>query len=471
MSKKLLFNFNREVIQDYTYVKYVGTIITATNTLEKPIKSAILKGSTKYRDIDTGEVLDAFEDGRNLELASVKMPVLTTSDTAFIDNKVALKIDATSNPSGQIAINTVNGYKIQLNNPSSVADVGFNGDYLITGKDTYFSCDYNDKIYACEVIYEQHAISYSNVWGFFVSETGFQVHQTIRSIVSKTAGWLETSNPVFEYNQKNHVLFVNDFENKTKSIFLNGVRIAHKERVSFAAGDFEKKTITFLQNITGKIYKFTLYNQPLTDEEIIAIFKYEDKTNKTNILTVNEPIELRGIGEVKDELNLLTGEVTERIGEVVFDGSEDWKQWWHLSKTVGFMLTIGVSGSNRTNSIANSLTFGNINGGGDANDIEGYNFSGDKILIRLNKTKLNGEFTDYSDEQLVAFKNYLSQNPITIQYQLATESIKTVDLSVLDQDGNKVSSISSYNNTTHITTSSETISPIFEGYIATKEGE
>ena len=81
MSKKLLFNFNREVIQNYTYVKYVGAIITATNTLEKPIKSPILKGSTKYRDIDTGEFLETFEEGRNLELVSVKMPVLTTQNT------------------------------------------------------------------------------------------------------------------------------------------------------------------------------------------------------------------------------------------------------------------------------------------------------------------------------------------------------------------------------------------------------
>lgn len=79
MSKKLLFNFNREVIQNYTYVKYVGAIITATNTLEKPIKSATLKGSTKYRDIDTGEFLETFEEGRNLELVSVKMPVLMTT--------------------------------------------------------------------------------------------------------------------------------------------------------------------------------------------------------------------------------------------------------------------------------------------------------------------------------------------------------------------------------------------------------
>ena len=39
-------------------------------------RSAILKGSTKYRDIDTGEILETFEEGRNLELVSVKMPGL-----------------------------------------------------------------------------------------------------------------------------------------------------------------------------------------------------------------------------------------------------------------------------------------------------------------------------------------------------------------------------------------------------------
>lgn len=87
MSKKLLFNFNREVIQNYTYVKYAGTIITATNTLEKSIKSAILKGNTGYRDIDTGEFLETFEEGRNLELVSVKMPVLTTNNCPCVFGK------------------------------------------------------------------------------------------------------------------------------------------------------------------------------------------------------------------------------------------------------------------------------------------------------------------------------------------------------------------------------------------------
>ena len=42
-----------------------------------------------------------------------------------------------------------------------------------------------------------------------------------------------------------------------------------------------------------------------------------------NILSVNEDDELRGIEDVKDELDLLTGELTQRIGEIVLDGKND----------------------------------------------------------------------------------------------------------------------------------------------------
>ena len=181
--------------------------------------------------------------------------------------------------------------------------------------------------------------------------------------------------------------------------------------------------------------------------------------HQSNILTVNEDVTLCGIGNVQDELDCLPGEVTQRIGEVVLAGSKNWQQWWHLSKTVGFMLKIGLTGLTSTNSIANSLPFNNINGGGDANDIEGYNFYCGNILIRLNKSKLNGEFTDYSDEQLVAFKNYLSQNPITFQYQLATETIKTVDITVVNQDEEPLSKIKPFEGTMHIEVSGTPLNP------------
>ena len=61
---------------DYVLYEFYQATQTLYNTQEKPVKSAILKGSTKYRDIDTGDILDTFDETKNIELVSVKMPVL-----------------------------------------------------------------------------------------------------------------------------------------------------------------------------------------------------------------------------------------------------------------------------------------------------------------------------------------------------------------------------------------------------------
>ena len=49
------------------------------NVLDGAFESCVLKGHTKYRDIDTGEILENFEESRNLELITVRMPILTTN--------------------------------------------------------------------------------------------------------------------------------------------------------------------------------------------------------------------------------------------------------------------------------------------------------------------------------------------------------------------------------------------------------
>ena len=59
----------------YKLHEFVGSL-TVRNTVEAPVKSAILHGSTKYRDIDTGDILDKFDETKNLELIGCKMPVL-----------------------------------------------------------------------------------------------------------------------------------------------------------------------------------------------------------------------------------------------------------------------------------------------------------------------------------------------------------------------------------------------------------
>ena len=58
------------------------------NVLDGAFESCVLKGHTKYRDIDTGEILENFEESRNLELITVRMPILTTIGKNLYDFKL-----------------------------------------------------------------------------------------------------------------------------------------------------------------------------------------------------------------------------------------------------------------------------------------------------------------------------------------------------------------------------------------------
>lgn len=375
MSKKLLFNFNREVIQNYTYVKYVGTIITATNTLEKPIKSAILKGNTLVNCLkpQSGYYSDYQISSTYKDFTLFKPNTLYT----FINNW---------DKGGTLAIRSNNG---------QITNVNFAKN----------------------------------------SSTLFTTPSAITNVEIYSPNGIHGGTP-------------SDCE-KWKTAFI------------VIEGDYTNVDIPYFEGMQSvKLPVLTTSNGDGT---------------KTNILTVNEEVELRGIGDVRDTLDLMTGQVTERIGEVVLDGSENWvvdKDVFN-NNTYRFILTIGnMIRKNWHDTITQeqfvkSNVFRSLDLRVEAYSLDtehltGWDFS--RIVLSINKAKL-------SENSVNALKTYLQQNPITVQYQLATESVKTVDLSILDQNENKVSSISSFNDTTHITASSETIPPIFEGYLATKEVE
>ena len=190
---------------------------------------------------------------------------------------------------------------------------------------------------------------------------------------------------------------------------------------------------------------------------------------KTNILTVNEEVELRGIGDVKDTLDLLTGEVTERIGEIVFNGGDEytWTKNTVSENTIRFQSTnVPIPTQPDANILPNILcdklkVVKNINWQNDEEQIEvgigaPYKY---EINIRINKTKLNSETVD-------SFKEYLQTNPITIQYSLATESIKTVDLTTVDQD-NQPTKLGTFENITRVLLESAGLIPEVEMEVAT----
>lgn len=77
------------------------------NVLDGAYESCVLKGKTKYIDNDTQEILDTFQDGRNLSLIDVKSPILTNldanneqSNTVTFDQKDDKTIVLRSLPNG-----------------------------------------------------------------------------------------------------------------------------------------------------------------------------------------------------------------------------------------------------------------------------------------------------------------------------------------------------------------------------------
>ena len=183
----------------------------------------------------------------------------------------------------------------------------------------------------------------------------------------------------------------------------------------------------------------------------------EDGT-KTNVLTANEDVVLRGIGDMKDTLDISTGELTTCIGEVVLDGSSDEEyvqSGLSLNNTIAFGIVLydikpkGISINNRFTTTATA----------DNNDYEhSYSSTHDSknlVWFFINKRKL-------SSVSVSGFRQWLSQNPMTLQYELATPVIKRVDLSD--------NIVYSYNNITYYICSSAegSLVPTLSLYVPTK---
>lgn len=178
---------------------------------------------------------------------------------------------------------------------------------------------------------------------------------------------------------------------------------------------------------------------------------------KSNILTVNEDVALRGIGDVKDELDCLTGKLTEHIGEIVLDGSEEWAEYnIHTQEGyTAFTITIPT-----LNNLYHSTDITFISADfptGTWNDYRNnlmtefvWNHDPNRIGIRVK----NETATDVN-----GIKTFLSNNNIRINYKLATPVIKTVDLNVVDQNNTKIDKIHVFDETTHVNASSDELTP------------
>ena len=157
---------------------------------------------------------------------------------------------------------------------------------------------------------------------------------------------------------------------------------------------------------------------------------------KSNILTVNEPVELRGIGDVQDELNCLTGELTQRVSGLECINQNSKLSQSGTSNDTTLVITISIkststSGKRKLVASHELLKYAQLD----------HWYGNLSIIFRLPKS--NENFAT-----LANFKQYLTQNPFYYYRELEQNeiSIKTVDLS----DNH----VYSYKGTTHYDCSS-----------------
>ena len=457
---------------DIEYVLYALSTESNTlyNTAEKPVKSASLKGNTEYKSVDWITNFN-YKKGVDVTSGTVSFKEMNDRCLSFIninENRSFIFKSSTLD----IAIVTTD------KNNNVIKDYLY---VVTTNDEVRFTVEDNCKI--LYLIFRKRNLTN------FTSES-----EVINSeLTVKEQNLVSVQMPILTTTGKN--LF--DKSTITEGKEFSGDKIINSEG-SFI-GDFIKVRPNTAYTMSGKTAgsrvhifdkdKKLIYHPKAENDVIITpnddricymkingiieeidTWQLEEGTQatpyesfKSNILTVNEEVELRGIGEVKDELDCLTGEVIERIGEVVLDGSSDEEYIQSdllLNNTIPFgivLYDIKPEGA----SINNKFITTTDNNRDYEHSYSSTHRGKNLVWFFINKGKL-------SSFDVSGFRQWLSQNPLTIQYELTTESVKTVDLSVVDQDGNNTK-LTTFNDITHVTLSSEGLIPEAELEVEVEE--
>lgn len=168
---------------------------------------------------------------------------------------------------------------------------------------------------------------------------------------------------------------------------------------------------------------------------------------KTNILRTPEEVVLKGLGDIQDTLNINTGEYVQRIGEVTLNGSENWLASQSPTENRGAIFKLQI------NDIDVNVKNDNVNCQSSNTKVGSWsdilNTNTDKTFAVLQNKELRVQFNGSLEE----LKTWLSESQPKLQY-LKTPIIKTVDLSILDQNGGTQENLHSFANG-HLQVSSE----------------
>ena len=465
----------KTAIGEFNYLDYEGQHITATNSIEGHAKSAILSGQTLV-NYATGMAFNLSTGGdycigilKNSEMTSNKTITIVNNNSYGVRGVVTdlggrwirnINISAESHVTSTLASSE------KLLRVDSLPDSGILLDDYANSRFIIYDGNFKDGIYfegMQSVKMPVLTTTGKNLINYKNYNLNVNVGQNPQEIIVDEQGlsfnvgdasWKSLWYDLYLEKGENYTLSFNTnllkcfiFKSKVNT-YVSSERVAETPLIDATEENIQKVTTTFVAPSTGFI-RMRLTNETKMGNIILENLQIEKNKSattyepyKSNILSTPEDLELRGIRKVKDELNVATGELTQRIVQKVFNGSEAWYLSADPTENLYFRLNI----SDILNQEANvniPLVLSDKYPGKTQDSV-------------VNK-KEDGICSQWAGHQLVVkdstvstideFKAKLSQSPMTVSYIMDTPIIKTVDLS----DNH----VYSYKDVTHYACSSE----------------
>ena len=398
MSRKLLFNKNNA--NSYGYVRYVGAIISAKNTVKATMKNAILKGKTTT-NLSTTNLFNINGSVTDFDKTTHEISGNTVTVTGewYVAFKISLEANKTytiscktNNDSGGVAILADYTWLASELLQSKVSGSTINFSYRPTS-------NYPNAGLLLYVGRYNASVKYSDI---FITD-GTSSAQESTSVV----------NPVLKISNTTEITITES--NIVKNKYVNGYTGA-------------------IADTSQNIGIFTREVEPL------CTYIYSGINKMNNFVTSSNG-------------GRMTYNIVDKSNSIVSYGfTADNKSDTAITiPSNGYKITISVD-STRPNVVR-------LKKDNEPNDIE-------KIVLSCNEEVILRSNEDVYDE-LSLLNSQVIQRIGNDGSVLTSEIFKNVNFLIVDENGENLDNITSFDGTTYITTSSDTIAPNFEGEIAT----
>lgn len=479
---------------DYVLYKFQKEDETLYNTKERPVKSAILKGQTLVNILTKPITNHTFTTGsgstQNVTQLQANKKYIAFIDIANVTNEatgIYIRIHDTYQNGNSVVLPikdekfTIGLHKLIFTMPSS----SYSEFEIMMGfvRNAEATVTYN---YAMILEYQDGMENWDIPYFEGMSSVKMPVLTTTgKNLVGKLMyGSVSTGgNIVDNMNQKRvRTDFINIQNEEKITIKTHSEEV--NQNISFFYDENKKfisqtswnpsitnsngLTILIPSNAKYVICEFT-HNLPSDKDLVLSNIKVQIEKGdtatfyesfKSNILSTPEDLVLRGIGEARDELNLLTGEKISKLEQLTVTNNTNWlTQTSSHSDCYSFYYNPQIGKSDGLLICDNLPSINSLSIG------EGCRITGTgRININILKSKLN-------DSSLNSLNDYLAINPLTFIYELPNASIKTVDLSIVDQGGATIPKLKTFDKITHVNVSATDILPGVEMEVATTIGE